>query len=373
MVPSSLHMLAFSLRNPYTLTSNRDGPFPALYRLLTVRTPSVSTLDLSEFSDCNILITGATSGCGLELALALAHVGCHLILTSRDLERGKHVRQRVLDEAKRSKAATSVDILELDMTCFNSITSAMSRVQELVSHLDIVVLNAGVYQTDFRICPGNNWEETTQVNVLATLALSLLLRNHLARSGRGKLLIVSSEAHAWADPHHSTTRTLLNEMSRSDSKLYPCYQRYHISKLLNVLWIREISCREEWRGIDVAAVSPGFTRSGLFRTFNDKVIARVLERAICRSAAQGATQYVYALQQVTSEQRNGGFWSDGRWRRLVLQPVIVTGQTDMLNRPCTAVTCENGRQLQKSVYVDVVHILQGSNAIGKGNLEKHSA
>lgn len=315
MTPSPLHMLAFSLHNPYTLSLDPDGPFRVLYRALRAESPAVGTLDLFAHAEQTILITGATTGCGLEVALALGRIGCHLILTSRSCDRGELVKQQILEEAKAAGVLTTVDMVPLDMKSPESVRRFGERVEQKTSQLDIAILNAGIYTTSFQICPESGWEEMIQVNALATSALSLHLRPLLAQSKNAKLLIVSSEAHAWAHPQHHSTKSLLNNIGRSDCKTYPCYQRYHISKLLSVLWAKEICSRDEWRGIRVAAVSPGYTRSGLFRSFNDTTLARAIERVACRLPAEGASQYIFALQNLDSNWYNGHFWSDGQWRK----------------------------------------------------------
>lgn len=311
-------MLSFGLCNPYTISFDPDSPFRVLYRALRAHSPAVRTLDLSAYAGQNIFITGATSGCGLEIALALVCIGCHLILTSRSRDRGELVKQQILEEAKAAGVLTTVDIVPLDLKSLQSIRCIAKQVQDRVSHLDVAILNAGTYTTSFQVCPETGWEEMIQVNALATAALSLHLRHLLAQSTNGKLLIVSSEAHAWAHPRHHSTKSLLENIGRSECKEYPCYQRYHISKLLSVLWAKEICSRDKWRGIRVAAVSPGYTRSGLFRTFNDTILARTIERFACRLPAKGASQYVFALHHMDSNWYNGHFWSDGQWRQYVL-------------------------------------------------------
>ncbi|KAK5996756.1 Short-chain dehydrogenase/reductase phmF [Cladobotryum mycophilum] len=344
MALASLHMLSFSLRNPYSFSLDRDGPFPALFRLLIVRSPSIHTLDLSEFADHTILITGATSGCGFECARALGRVGCNLILTSRNQQRGEDAKQQIQQEAKDAGVETNISVLELDMTSFQSVKSFPSRLDKAATHLDVAILNAGVYQTEFNLCSETGWEETVQVNVLATSALTLLLRPYLSRADSGRLLFVSSEAHAWADPHPYPTRQLLQELNTPD--VYPCYQRYHISKLLLVLWASQIAHREEWSKISVASVSPGFSRTSLFRDFNGYTVAKVLENIVCRSSEQGSSQYMYALQNMAKSQGNGRFWSDGAWRS-----------------PSTAVSCKSGQEIQSTLYTDVVGILREAGVI----------
>ncbi|KAH8694464.1 hypothetical protein BGZ61DRAFT_588438 [Ilyonectria robusta] len=344
---SSLHMLTFGLWNSCTFTLDPDGPFPTLFRLLTVRSPSIHTLDLSKFANQTILITGSTSGCGLECAMALGRVGCRLILTTRSRERGENVMRLIQDESKAAGADTVVNMLEMDMTSFRSIELLPSRLKELgVLQIDIAILNAGVYHPEFLICPETGWEETLQVNMLATSALTKLLRPYLARAENGRLLVVSSEAHAWANPQQNSTADLLTQINKAGNTLYPSYQRYHLTKLLLILWTQVISHREEWEGVSVASVSPGYTQTSIFRDFNDSRISRVLESIICRSAEQGASQYMYALQDLTRGHGNGGFWSDGRWRS-----------------PSRAMTRDSGQGIQRTIYMDIMGILRKAGVI----------
>ncbi|KJZ76518.1 hypothetical protein HIM_04247 [Hirsutella minnesotensis 3608] len=342
MAVSPVHMLKFSLWNPYSLSLDPDGPFPALYRLLTTPSPSIWSLDLGGFSGLCIFISGANSGCGAELARALSRVDCHLILATRNESRGQRVRQDLYRESKGVKAVVSV--LELDMTSSKSVATLPSRLNKLSSHLDVVVLNAGTYQTEFRVCPETGWEETVQVNVVATTALTLMLHPFLCRAEAGRLLIVSSEAHAWASPQESSARNLLARLNQPAP--YLCYQKYHISKLLLVLWAREISQQHMWRRVSVATVSPGFSRTALFRSFNSSPIARAVERLVCRESDQGAAQYVLALQGMAAGHGNGQFWSDGAWRE-----------------SSAAASCERGREIQSTLYADVLAILRDASVL----------
>lgn len=306
-------MLQFALRNPYSCSLDRHGPLPALYRLLTVSSPSIHSLDLSGYTGATVLVTGATSGCGLECARALSRVPCRLLLTYRDVERGESVKREMVESAR-----ADVSMLPLDMKSPQAVRALSSRLEALfVEHLDVVILNAGVYQTEFRICTETGWDETAQVNFLATAALTLLLRPLLcrSRSRSARLLLVSSEAHAWADPQQDTTRALLDALTKHPDPPYPCYQRYHISKLLLVLWVRELTKRDDWASVSVASVSPGFSSSALFRDFNHLPLAKALERCVCRTSDRGASQYASALGQLAKGDGKGAFWSNGGWAR----------------------------------------------------------
>ncbi|KAL4870319.1 hypothetical protein BDV12DRAFT_195466 [Aspergillus spectabilis] len=309
-------MIIFSLHNPYSLSLDKDGPTPVLFRLLTTKNPPIETIDLTQFSVKRILLTGATGGCGIECARALAGVGCHLIRTARSREKGAGAVREIMGNGGKGKVSpeTKIDVEELDWGDWGSIKRFGERIRGY-GYLDVAVMNAGVYCTGFEKCEGTGVEEMVQVNVLSTIAISLISTQLLLKSpdrSPSRLLFISSEAHGWANPRQSSFPQLLKHLNEPTE--YKCYMRYHISKLLLVLWMQELSQRINPEKVLVAAASPGFTRSGLFRGFNDKAFARAIERVVCRTSEQGAVQYLLVLNGM-SEDNHGEFWSDGRFRR----------------------------------------------------------
>ncbi|KAL4933086.1 uncharacterized protein BDV17DRAFT_146874 [Aspergillus undulatus] len=184
-------------------------------------------------------------------------------------------------------------------------------------------MNAGVYCTEFGKCE-TGMEEITQVNFLSTVAISLitlpLLKAPSATPSR--LLFISSEAHCWSKPRQRTLPDLLNNLN--DPNGYRPWMRYHISKLLLVLWTKELSTRLNPEKVLVASASSNFTRTGMFRGFSHKFVAGIIERSVCRTAEQGAAQNLMAFARMSpDEDVNGGFWSDGMFRRFVVLPSLL--------------------------------------------------
>ncbi|KAL4943408.1 hypothetical protein BDV06DRAFT_221246 [Aspergillus oleicola] len=313
-MPSALHILPFSLHNPYALSFlNPDSPFRTLIRLLTTKNISIDSIDLSIFAGKSLLITGATGGCGLECARALARVGCRLVLTARSREKGD-VLKREIENGVGVSAKTSVDVLVLDMGDYESIRGFREQLSGY-EYLDAVVLNAGVYCAEFGR-PKTGVEETTQVNFLSTVAISLitlpLLQNSPSKEP-SRLLFISSEAHGWSNPRQSNLKDLL--INLNDPSAYKPWMRYHISKLLLVLWTKELSSRLNPENVFVASASSNFTRTGMFRWLSHKFVAGLIEKSVCRTAEQGAAQNLEALVRMGGEGEHGGFWSDGEFRR----------------------------------------------------------
>ncbi len=86
------------------------------------------------------LVTGSSSGVGLETALALARDGYHTFASMRD------VRKAVELEHAAKKENLSIDVIELDVDKEESIVSAIKKVVADKGRLDVLVNNAGYGQ-----------------------------------------------------------------------------------------------------------------------------------------------------------------------------------------------------------------------------------
>jgi len=86
------------------------------------------------------LVTGSSSGIGLETALALARDGYHTFASMRDVRKAGELEQAV------KKENLSIDVIELDVDKEESIISAIKKVVTDGGRLDVLVNNAGYGQ-----------------------------------------------------------------------------------------------------------------------------------------------------------------------------------------------------------------------------------
>jgi len=86
------------------------------------------------------LVTGSSSGIGLETALALARDGYHTFASMRDVRKAGELEQVV------KKENLSIDVIELDVDKEESIISAIKKVVTDGGRLDVLVNNAGYGQ-----------------------------------------------------------------------------------------------------------------------------------------------------------------------------------------------------------------------------------
>ena len=86
------------------------------------------------------LVTGSSSGIGLEAALALAKDGHHTFASMRDTSKAGEL------ENAAKKDNLPIEVIELDVDKEESIVSAIKKVTESAGRLDVLVNNAGYGQ-----------------------------------------------------------------------------------------------------------------------------------------------------------------------------------------------------------------------------------
>ncbi|KAK7224861.1 hypothetical protein V2G26_012864 [Clonostachys chloroleuca] len=133
----------------------------------------------NKFVGKNILITGCSSGIGLETARALFATGATLYLTARDVPKAE-------SELSSLKASGRVHFLELDLNSLDSVRACASKFLSQTDHLHLFIANAGVMA-----CPESRtkdgFETQFGVNHLAHFLLFNLLKDALLRSATPEL------------------------------------------------------------------------------------------------------------------------------------------------------------------------------------------
>lgn len=109
------------------------------------------------------VITGATGGIGGAIAKKLSKEGCRLILTGRDMEALKKLKQELNGESI---------IVEIDVADSNSVEKAFENIFSHFDHLDILVNSAGVMPLSYlKNRHLEEWLQTIEVNVKGTLRM----------------------------------------------------------------------------------------------------------------------------------------------------------------------------------------------------------
>lgn len=299
-------------------------------RLMTQKfnTPAATT---EPFAGLTILLTGATTGLGLEAAKKIAALHAdNLIITARDQTRGDRAKQQIEEYVAETQPTrgnkTVIHVLLLDMSSTASVQSFADRVNAQFPRLDAVILNAGTLQARSVKSP-DGWEETLQVNVVSTVLLGLLLLPNLlaaARSGSGPthLTFVSSGKAKITMPSAQVKQspTPMHEVNEPNTFLGGQGQ-YSISKVFLEAAMQHISASPQLRSdtgdplVVVNSTCPGMCYSELGRALDTNVFTHaviwLLFSIVGRTAEQGSHIYLSAIRQGPAGQ--GKMWKDDHY------------------------------------------------------------
>ena len=140
-----------------------------------------------DLSGRRAIVTGASSGIGIETARALAGAGADVTLAVRDT----HAGERIAADITATTGTPVVQIGRLDLADQASVAAFVAGWS---GPLHILVNNAGVLLTERRLTP-DGVELQFATNHLGHFALSLGLHDALAAAGDARVVALSSEAH----------------------------------------------------------------------------------------------------------------------------------------------------------------------------------
>lgn len=191
------------------------------------------------------IVTGASSGIGIETARALAHAGANVTITVRNVEAGQRVAKDIID----TTGNRDVHVAKLDLVDQSSVRSFVSS---WTGPLHILVNNAGVMATpETRTSEG--WELQFATNHLGHFALAFGLHDALTSADGARIVSVSSAGHLRSPVVFED----INFLHRP----YDAFLAYGQSKTANILFAVEASKHWAENGISANAVMPGAIRT----------------------------------------------------------------------------------------------------------------
>jgi len=217
-----------------------------------------------DLSGKRAIVTGASSGIGVETARALADAGAAVTLAVRNTEAGERVAAEIRDSTGNS--AVTVGALDL-----SDLTSARAFAAAWSGPLDILVNNAGVMAIQELTISASGHEMQFATNHLGHFALALGLHDALAAADSARIVAVSSGGHLRSP--------VVFDDIHFEHRAYDPWLAYGQSKTADALFAVEGSRRWAADGITVNAVHPGGIRTNLQRHVTDEEIERMRRAA----------------------------------------------------------------------------------------------
>jgi retinol dehydrogenase-14 len=249
----------------------------------------------------NVLVTGATSGIGLEASVELARRGARVVLVGRDPGRTEAALKDVI--ARSGSAEVS------HLLCDFSSQADIRRLAEsvLASHdrLDVLINNAGGVNKTRRFTV-DGIETTFAVNHLGYFLLTNLLTDLLVRSAPARIVTVASAGHR---------QGTLDFDDLGYERGYSIMRAYTRSKLANVLFAAELARRLAGTGVTSNSLHPGAVATNIWSgapTWSKPLIQLLLRPFFFLSAEQGGATIVQLAASPELEGVTGKYFERGK-------------------------------------------------------------
>uniref|UniRef100_A0A0D9VBC1 Uncharacterized protein n=1 Tax=Leersia perrieri TaxID=77586 RepID=A0A0D9VBC1_9ORYZ len=226
-------------------------------------------LELPPLEGISFIVTGATSGIGLEIARQLALAGGHVVMAVRRTKLAHELIQKWQNDNSEIGKPLNAEVMELDLLSLDSVVNFANAWNARMAPLHVLINNAGIFSIgESQRFSKDGYEEHLQVNHLAPALLSVLLLPSLLRGSPGRIVNVSSVMHTIgfvdADDMNMTSgkRKFTSMMGYSNSKL----AQIKFSSMLH----RRIPAEA---GINVICASPGIVHTNVARDLPKLVVA----------------------------------------------------------------------------------------------------
>jgi len=204
------------------------------------------------------IVTGGSSGLGVETARALAAAGAEVTLAVRNIDAGNSVADAIAASAGRMRPR----VARLDLADRASVAVFLAMWQ---GPLHLLINNAGVVTSGLERTT-DGWEMQLATNHLGHFALAVGLRSALSRGASerdgARIVSLSSTAHMRSNIDFDDLQFVGRD--------YDAQIAYAQSKTANSLFAVEATRLWESDGIVANAVNPGGVATGLQRNFSAK-------------------------------------------------------------------------------------------------------
>jgi protochlorophyllide reductase len=281
-----ISFLRFIEKTQQKATTPPPGGQPSFY-FATAATMSITASSNSK----RILITGCSSGIGLEAAKMLFFKKYKLILVARTKEKAEAAKEHIILGADDADA---IQTFGCDMSSFESVRECSSKIHDAMGSggaggagIDVMCLNAGMCMARGAPAPAitpDGIELTLATNHFGPFLLTNLLLDLMNKGGR--IVMTGSGVHkkstfgdfkgiAIDDDGNAIPPSIEKPLININGSEWEYYQAYAQSKLCNIAVCMELNRRLEEKGIVANCFCPGLiTSTGLFA--NQPYIFRTL-------------------------------------------------------------------------------------------------
>src|SRR5271166_2777945 len=258
-------------------------------------TTADEVIDGVDLTGKTAVVTGASSGLGLQTVATLASAGAEVVATVRDPDSFR----ASVEWADLGALTQRINAIPLDLARLHSVRAAGQAIASQYPRLDILINNAGVMFTP-SATTADGFELQFGVNHLGHFLLTTLLLPQLraaaAASGDARVVTLSSEAHRqWGID--------LDDIN-FERRGYDTFLAYGQAKSANILMTVELHRRFGPEGITALAVHPGTCATNLARYMDRATLKKLFAMSTdtfapenMKTVAQAAATTIWAATE----------------------------------------------------------------------------
>lgn len=251
-----------------------------------------------------IVITGISSGIGVETVRALSETGARFFLTARDLKKAQKALEGFFD-------ADRMELVEMDQTSFESISAAAKHILNRTDKVNILIENAGVMSVPNLELTKDGHEMQFGTNYLSHFLFFQLLKPALLAAVtpelNSRVVVLASSAH-----HNGG----INESDNYNYQKggYDPLRAYAQSKTADIYLANEIERQYGGQGLHATSVHPGGIMTELARHLPvsqvQAIISNDIAKNLLKNPEQGAATTVWAAIGKQWENAGGRYLAD---------------------------------------------------------------
>ena len=245
------------------------------------------------------IVTGASSGIGLETARALAEQNFCVVMACRNVEKAEIIKEEFIQMTQNY----DVCVIKLDLSSFKSIDNFIKIFTGKFNKLDVLINNAGTF-CDRAHKNIEGFELTMGVNFIGTYYLTQNLLSQILQTTKARIINVSSIVG------------LTHNMKGRSWDFYniKCgFKSYNSSKLAQILYTIDLAEQLRNKDVTVNALHPGvvgtniWTGEGIFMKLTKPIM-----KLIFASPEKGAKTSVYLATSPDVEGVSGMMFSNNK-------------------------------------------------------------
>ena len=191
-----------------------------------------------------VVVTGATSGIGEVAADRLAQDGARIVFIARDPARGAQTLKHLNAIAGHAEHVAYC----ADLSRISEMKRVAGEIAAAEPRIDVLVNNAGAMFTTRQVTE-DGLEKTFAVNHMAYFVVTNVLLANLKAAGGARIVSTASDAH-------KTGKIDFTDLQ--SERRYSGFGAYGCSKLMNILFTRELARRIAGTGVTANCLHPGF-------------------------------------------------------------------------------------------------------------------